>query len=148
MLRLAKLTDYAIVVLAHLAREAHVCVHPASAIAEATGVPQPTVAKVLKSLTREGLVLSSRGVTGGYSLARDPARISVVDVIAAVEGPLALTACAVEGLGCTDEHHCQVAGHWPRINGAVIDALRAVSILDLSRPDPRALSLPPALARS
>lgn len=135
MLRIAKLTDYGIVVMAHLARTAHVCVHPAAEVAEATGVPMPTVQKVLKALAREGMLLSTRGAHGGYSLARDPAQVSVLDVVEALEGPMALTACALhEGEVCADEPHCDVAGHWPRINGAVRHALSQVSLLELSRP--------------
>jgi len=144
MLRIARLTDYAIVLLAHLAREAHVCVHPASEIAEATGIPQPTVAKVLKQLTRAGLLRSVRGAHGGYALDRDPGRVSVADVIDAIEGPVALTACSVHGAGetCGDEANCQLSGHWPRINTAVVGALREVTILELARP---ARSAGPAL---
>lgn len=136
MLRIARMTDYAIVLLAHLVRQAHVCVHPASEVADATGIPQPTVAKVLKQLAREGLLRSVRGAQGGYVLAKDPARVSVADVIAAMEGPVALTACAVHGMGetCGDEDTCHLAGHWPRINEAVVSALRDVSILELARP--------------
>jgi FeS assembly SUF system regulator len=128
------LTDHAIVVLAHLARTAHVCVHPAKEIADATRIPLPTVQKVLKQLSRESLLISTRGARGGYSLARDPAAMSVAQVVEAMEGPLALTTCALTGEGCSDDHDCQVAGHWPVINGAVRTALDAVSILDISRP--------------
>lgn len=139
MLRISKLTDHAIVVLAHLARTAHVCVHPASDISESTRIPLPTTQKVLKQLTREDLLVSVRGARGGYSLARDPETITVADVIAAMEGPLALTSCSLSALmvdheGCTEESHCQVSGHWPLINSAVRSALEAVSILELSRP--------------
>lgn len=137
MLRLAKLTDYAIVVLAHLARHAHQCVHPASELAEATQLPLPTAQKVLKKLTRGGLLLSSRGAHGGYSLARDPATLTLVEVIETVEGPVGLTACSVvEGETCDNEAHCHLSGHWPVINDAVRSALEAVTILDLARTAP------------
>lgn len=133
MLRIGKLTDYALVVLAHLARRSHVCVHPASDIAAETGVPLPTVAKVLKVLARDGLVVSSRGARGGYSLGRDPALISVVEVVEAMEGPIGLTDCAHASGACADQASCDLSGHWPRINEAVRDALLGVSVLDLSR---------------
>jgi FeS assembly SUF system regulator len=112
-------------------------VHPATGIAEATSIPLPTVAKVLKILSREGLLLSTRGVHGGYALARDPAMISLVDVIEAVDGPVALTACAQAGGDCADETHCELPPHWRKINGAVREALERVSILDLARPTVR-----------
>ena len=65
-------------------------------IAATTGIPEPTVAKVLKTLAAGGLVASQRGARGGYRLLRPLSAIPVADVIAAVDGPIALTAC-VEG---------------------------------------------------
>ena len=97
MLKLSKLTDYAVVVLVRLASGDLVQTSPC--IAQATGVPEPTVAKVLKALAGSGLVASQRGARGGYRLARTLSDIPVADVIAAIDGPIALTAC-VEGGGC------------------------------------------------
>lgn len=135
MLRISRLTDHAIVVLAHLARDVDGGLHSAHALSESLAIPQPTVAKVLKCLTRHGLLDSTRGAAGGYQLARDAAEITVVDVVEAVEGPLALTACALEGAdACDEQHHCQVAPHWPPINDAVRAALSKVSMRDLARP--------------
>src|SRR5689334_2036989 len=94
MLRLSKLTDYAVVVLVRLSRETGVQTSPG--IAATTGIPEPTVAKVLKILAAGGLVASQRGARGGYRLLRPLGAIPVSDVIAAVDGPIALTAC-VEG---------------------------------------------------
>lgn len=146
VLRIGKLTDYALVVMAHVARRGHVCVHPAPEIALATGVPLPTVAKVLKVLSREGLVVSIRGARGGYGLGRDPQQISVVDVIEAMEGRIGLTDCSHGDVAaCADEAHCQLAGHWPHINNAVRTALLGVSILDLARSTPRSVGRAPAL---
>ncbi len=137
MLRLSRLTDYAIVVLAHMARTAHVCVHPATDIAEATSIPLPTVQKVLKQLGRDGLLRSVRGARGGYALAVDPAEVTVARVIRCIEGPPALTACSIPGHhSCGDQPHCAVSNHWPVLNAAVVAALEAVSILDVSRPEP------------
>ena len=82
MLRIAKLTDYAIVVLAHMARNAHRCVHPATDLAEQTVVPLPTVQKVLKVLLREGLVVSMRGARGPS--ARAVARCSSLGAMRAI----------------------------------------------------------------
>lgn len=134
MLRIGKLTDYAIVILAHLARRGRVCVSPASDVAADTGIPQPTVAKVLKQLVQNGLVVSSRGARGGYGLARDPARISVLEIIDAMEGPLTLTDCAGDAAACADHTRCGVVGHWPRINHAVRQGLTGVTLLDLAAP--------------
>src|ERR1700744_220170 len=91
MLRLSKLTDYAVVVLVRLSGMEGIQTSPG--IAAATGIPEPTVAKVLKTLTASDLVSSQRGAKGGYRLNRHLSTIPVADVIAAIDGPIALTAC-------------------------------------------------------
>lgn len=141
MLRIGKLTDYAIVVLAHMARNAHRCVHPATDLSEQTAVPLPTVQKVLKVLLREGLVVSMRGARGGYALAEDPASTSLVRILEAMEGPLAMTDCAVAHApsaapaahACHESSTCAMSGHWPLISHTVREALRHVTLLDLSK---------------
>src|SRR4051794_35825658 len=100
MLRLSKLTDYAVVVLVRLSTGDVIQTSPG--IAAAIGIPEPTVAKVLKALAGSGLVASQRGARGGYRLARPLSGIPIVDVIAAVEGPIALTACVDGGSGECD----------------------------------------------
>ena len=138
MLRLSKLTDYAVVVLLRLAQSEAVQTSPG--LAAATGVPEPTVAKVLKTLTAADLVASQRGARGGYRLALPLSAISVSDVIAAVDGPIALTAC-VEGSGadCEVQGMCAVRGRWDVVNDAIRGALGAISLAEL-----RAASIPPA----
>ena len=136
MLRLAKLSDYAIVVLAHVSRCTDRCVHPARDVADKTGLPLPTVQKVMKVMSRAGLVTSVRGACGGYMLAREPSAITLIEVIEAIEGPVGLTACATPGESCADESHCQLSVHWPVINRAVREALERVTILDVSRQQP------------
>jgi FeS assembly SUF system regulator len=136
MLRLSKLTDYAVVVLIRLAGGAEVQTAPQ--IALSTGVPEPTVAKVLKALTAANLVLSSRGAKGGYRLASALTDIPISRVIAAIDGPIALTAC-VEGSGvvCSTQHHCPASGRWNLVNGAIQTALNSISLGDMA-----AVSLP------
>ena len=138
MLRIGKLTDYAIVVLAHMARHAHRCVHPATDLAVGTGAPLPTVQKVLKTLAKEGVVTSMRGARGGYALAADPADTSLMRILEAMEGPLSMTECALpHGGGCQDVGHCGLGAHWPLINETVRGALEQVTLLELSRTRPR-----------
>src|SRR5436189_4549153 len=99
MLRLSKLTDYAVVVLVRLSSGEAVQTSPG--IASSTGIPEPTVAKVLKALAGSGLVASQRGPRGGYRLMRPLAGIPIAGVIAAIDGPIALTACVDGGhVGC------------------------------------------------
>jgi len=136
MLRISKLTDYAVVLTTHLAGEALTGqVAPVRVLAESTGIPEPTASKVLKALSKAGIVDSVRGAHGGYRLARPAAAISVAEVIEALEGPIAVTECVDESTGCTHEAHCGVRGNWQRINAAVQGALDAISLADMARPD-------------
>ena len=147
MLRLSKLTDYAVVVLVRLAAAEGVQTSPG--IAQATGVPEPTVAKVLKTLAAGGLVASQRGAHGGYRLLRPLAAIPIAEVIVAIDGPIALTACVDgSGVGCEASGTCPVRGRWDPVNDAVRDALTHISLADmqpqLPRRAPSFLSLPAA----
>ena len=132
VLRISKLTDYGTVVLAHLA-SAPQAVCSAADVAAATGIGLPTVSKLLKSLGRAELVTSTRGASGGYQLARDPANISAADVIDALEGPVSITECSASDSHCDYEDVCSVGGAWQRINIAIRRALDEVSLLDLLR---------------
>jgi FeS assembly SUF system regulator len=146
MLKLSKLTDYAVVVLVRLS--AGDLVQTSPGIAHATGVPEPTVAKVLKALAGGGLVASQRGARGGYRLARTLADIPVADVIAAIDGPIALTAC-VEGGCCESEHFCSMAGRWDPVNMAIQRALNGISLADMQEAAiPRAFRIPRVAAQS
>lgn len=145
MLRIGKLTDYAIVVLAHMARHAHRCVHPATDLAEATSIPLPTVQKLLKTLQREGFVQSMRGARGGYALVDDPAQTSLLRLLESLEGPIAMTDCAAGApSGCSCAPDCTVSGHWSIIGDAIATALGQVTLLDLARSRPRTGGVSPA----
>ena len=103
-------------------------------LAAATGVPTPTVAKLLKLLVKGGLVVSWRGVNGGYALTRSIDEITAADIIEALEGPVALTAC-VDGsdADCVVESFCPMRGGWEKINRAIRTALEDVSLAELSQ---------------
>lgn len=141
MLRLSKLADYAVVVLVRLSQDAPCQTSPG--IAAATGVPEPTVAKVLKALAAAGLVTSQRGARGGYRLAQPLSEVSVAAVVTAIDGPIALTAC-VEGssVGCEAECTCPVRGRWDLVNFAIREALSAISLADMAAVTPRARANP------
>jgi FeS assembly SUF system regulator len=141
MLRLSKLTDYAVVVLMRLGEAEPEAVQTAPGIARATGVPEPTVAKVLKALAQSGLVAATRGARGGYRLTRPFAAIPIAEIIAAIDGPIALTAC-VDGAtaSCEVACLCAVRGRWNLVNDAIRDALGAITLADM-----RDASLPAAL---
>ena len=130
MLRLSKLTDYAVVVLVRL--DAGTEVQTSPGIAATTGIPEPTVAKVLKSLAASGLVTSQRGARGGYRLARQLEDIPVGDVIGAMDGPIALAAC-VDGATteCESLALCPVRGRWDPVNDAIRRALSGITLADM-----------------
>lgn len=133
MLRVGKLTDYATVVMTSFARQPQ-RLHSANEIAVELGLALPTVSKVLKALVQHGLLASHRGAKGGYSLAAAPEEISVAQIIAAIEGPIALTECSDTSGLCGQEPQCSVRGNWLRINSAVRDALERVTLAELARP--------------
>lgn len=130
MFKVNKLTDYATVVLIEIAQSN--VVRSSQHFSERTGIPVPTVAKLMKSLSKAGLVVSQRGAGGGYVLGRPPADITVADVIQAVEGPIALTACAdTSDEQCGIEAVCPMHGKWNKVNQAVRAALADVTLADM-----------------
>jgi FeS assembly SUF system regulator len=134
MIRLTKQTDYGIVLLSQLATSSaeH---HNAPGLARDTHLPLPMVSKILKLLARAGLLESHRGVKGGYRLARSPAEISVAEIIAALEGPIAITECAPDSSEeCSYEAFCRVRANWQRIHRAVRDALGSVTLQEMAAP--------------
>lgn len=135
MLRISKLTDYGTLILTHMAGHPD-RVHSAAGLAEALGLGLPTVSKVLKTLGRHALVSSQRGAHGGYVLARVPERITVADVIDALEDqPFGLTECSAGNGVCSIESDCRIRDNWLRINIVVRGALQAVNIADMVHPD-------------
>lgn len=131
MLKINKLTDYAIVILSRLSRQKEL-VATARALSESTRIPWPTVIKLLKLLSKSGLVHATQGRRGGYALARGPAHISVTDVIEAIEGPVGLTECTREDGECGIRDACCVKAHWPVISAAVRASLDNVSLESLA----------------
>ena len=141
MLRLSKLADYAVVVLIRLSSTEECQTSPN--VAAMTGLPEPTVAKVLKALASAGLVASQRGARGGYRLAQPLATIAVAEVVAAIDGPVALTACTGTHAGnCEAEPICPVRGRWDPVNDAVLAALSRITLADLSATMPRPRPIP------
>ncbi|MDG2335732.1 MAG: SUF system Fe-S cluster assembly regulator [Myxococcota bacterium] len=144
MFRLSKLTDYGIVILAelasHSARESAGGEPGASPsmnareLAEHVDLPLPVVSKVLKALTRAEILESQRGTKGGYSLARDPAELTVSAMIAALDGPLALTQCSEGTDVCELEATCSIKNPWQVINHVVQNALASITLADLTNP--------------
>lgn len=134
MIRITRETDYGIILLCLMAREAGQS-FSAATLAQRRGLPLPMVSKILKNLTRGGILQSQRGAQGGYRLARPPQVISVADIIDTLEGPIALTECSPGAAGeCLHQDRCTVSGHWTRINRAVREALEQVTLWEMSFP--------------
>jgi FeS assembly SUF system regulator len=134
MIRLSRITDYGIVLMVQLARDAAGEARNARNLAAKADLPAPVVSKVLKSLARAGLLESQRGSKGGYTLARCADEISVPEMITALEGPISLTECTVHPGACSQESSCDVREPWQRINSAVHSALAKISLADLTAP--------------
>ncbi|MBY0335598.1 MAG: SUF system Fe-S cluster assembly regulator [Acetobacteraceae bacterium] len=137
MLRLSKLTDYAVLVLARMGEPGpQPALQTAPGLAGRTGLPEPTVAKVLKILAQSGLVEGLRGAKGGYRLVKPLPDIRLSEVVVAFDGPIALTACVEGGDGsCSAEAGCPVRGRWDPVNAAIRNALAGITIADLAGPE-------------
>lgn len=133
MLKLGKLADYSTVIMTVLASDAD-RMYSAAELASRTHVAAPTVAKLLKQLTRGGLVESLRGAHGGYRLARSASSITIAEIIAAIDGPIALTQCSVHKGNCAVESHCGVRSNWRLINQTVRNALASVTLAQMAAP--------------
>ena len=131
-MRLSNLADYAVVAMCAASRHCGGAKTSAGELAAETGLPVPTVQKLVSKLSAAGLLRSSRGAGGGLQLARPAAAITVADIVEAVEGPIALTAC-IEGADCSVEHECLVKPHWPVVNEALRGALAAIPLTQLAR---------------
>jgi FeS assembly SUF system regulator len=137
VIRLSKLADYGIVMITNMARDPQ-RQHNAAEIASASHIALPMASKILKALTRAGLLTSYRGAKGGYGLARRPDQISAVEIITALEGPIGLTECTVHPGQCVQEASCHVREPWQRINSVVREALARVTLEELATPEPGA----------
>jgi FeS assembly SUF system regulator len=133
MIKLGKLTDYAVVIAAKLSQEGLSVSRSAHYLSEKTGIPEPTVAKVLKQLTKGQIVQSVRGATGGYHLARPADTISIAEIVVAMDGPISIVSCAGESNElCKAEVQCPVKGNWEPVNRAMKAALENVKLSDMA----------------
>ena len=134
-MRLSHLADYAVVLMTAAARRPADARLSATELSAETGVPLPTAQKLMGQLAASGLLRSARGAAGGYSLAKPAGEISLADMVEAVEGPIAMTACSGhEGPSdCALDAHCRVKPHMGVVGNAVRSALGAVSLTELAQ---------------
>lgn len=131
-MRLSSLADYAVVMMSACARHCGGTRTNAGQLAEETGIPLPTVQKLVSRLSAAGLLRSARGAGGGFKLARPAAAISLAEIVEAIEGPIAMTSCVEQGRhDCGLEGTCNVQAHWPVVNQAVRGALAGVPLTQL-----------------
>jgi len=133
LIRINKLTDYAMLLLTRLAA-APQQLHSAQQLASTSALELPTVSKVLKLLNQAGLLESVRGAHGGYRLARPARDISVLDVISAIEGPFAMVECSIAPGRCDHEANCGYKGNWHVIENEISGLLARLSISDMQLP--------------
>jgi FeS assembly SUF system regulator len=131
MLKLTKRADYGLIALRHLV-EGDKPSATAKEIAETYGIPLALLAKVLQKLTRSGLLASEQGVYGGYRLARDPSRITALEIIQTIDGPVLLTACLTEHGHCDQSERCNVRAPLKKVHEGILNLLRNISLLDMS----------------
>ena len=142
MIRISRMADYGVVALSFMARDAS-RLYSAATVAEGTGLPLPSVSKLLKLLVKSGVVTSRRGVSGGYGLGRAPNKISVADLVTAVDGPIALADCLEKSSGsaCGIESFCVIREPWQKVSDAIRVALEEVTLADITSSFPARLNV-------
>lgn len=130
MIRISKLADYAVVILAEMARQPAVL--SATAMASATNLSETTVAKVLKILARENILIATRGAAGGYELSRSADQITITQIIEAMDGPIGVVDCAEETRAdCQLSETCKMQTNWALVNDAIRSALSNVTLTQM-----------------
>lgn len=135
MIRLTKQADYGILLMTQFARAGSSGVLSASDLATRSGLSLPMVNKTLKLLSKAGLLVSTRGVNGGYQMSRASDAITLEQVIVAVDGPIALTECHEHGPhDCGLSAHCPTKVNWGIINDALRNSLSGITLLQMVHP--------------
>jgi FeS assembly SUF system regulator len=133
MLRISKLADYAIIIVSYMAHKSQQILN-AKQIAEGIHISLPTVSKVLKLLGAAQIVTSTRGIDGGYQLARMANHITIAQIVAAIEGTLAMTECCSSATLCALDSFCSIKENWKTINNIILNALGSLTLADMMKP--------------
>jgi FeS assembly SUF system regulator len=148
MLRLSKKADYALIAMKHLAhKDAGATSTCAREIAEQYDIPIELMAKVLQRLVRSGLLVSTQGTRGGYTLSRASESISVADVIEAIDGPFTVTACSSDKQACDQYGKCSVRGPLWQIRERIVQTLGMVTLADMASEQEPTFAAPVAVVR-
>ena len=132
MLKLTKKADYGLIALKHLAMPGRAGTASAKEIADAYGMPLPLLAKILQKLTKTGLLVSVPGSSGGYKLAKRPEKISALEVIHAIDGPIILTTCFTAHGRCDQSDKCTVREPLRKVHEAIVELLSKITISDMA----------------
>jgi Rrf2 family protein len=131
MLKLTKKADYGLMAMKHLAERAHEGACSAKDVADAYGIPQEALAKILQTLVKAGLLQSQHGANGGYMLARAANKISAFEVIRAIDGPLFITSCITVRGECGQSGRCTIREPLRRVNESIEQVLRRITISEM-----------------
>jgi len=142
VLKLTKKADYGLIALRHLASVPG-ATSSTKDIADTYHLPVPLLAKVLQKLTRAGILSSVAGTNGGYKLSRDPQRISALEVVRAIDGPVILTHCFTEHGVCDQSENCTVREPLRRVHEAILELLNRFTITELAESPATRLTPPP-----
>lgn len=144
MLKLSKKADYGLIAVKHLAVHGQAGACSAHDIAEEYGISTTLMAKVLQRLARHAVVIAKHGPSGGYQLAKEPGKISALEVISAIDGPVLITSCVTSHGPCDATHRCSVREPLRRVNEGILDLLGRVTIAQLSEDaqEPMLVELP------
>jgi len=130
-LRLTNAADYAVRSMLYIASLPEGRVVLRSEVAETQKIPSSFMAKILRGLVRAGLLRSSRGVHGGFALARPASEINLLDVVEAIEGPVALTQCIPDPDACEHSANCPANAVWVRVQEKIGEVLQAATLEEL-----------------
>lgn len=133
MLKLTKKADYGLIAMRHLAEHAPSGSCSAKDMAEAYGMPQEALAKILQRLAKAGLLVSQYGINGGYTLARAAEQISALEVIRAIEGPLFITSCVTVRGECGQSSRCKVREPLRKVSQSIEEVLARITIAEMAQ---------------
>jgi len=132
MLKLTKKADYGLIALKHLASGRSGGSASAKEIAATYRIPLPLLSKVLQKLARNGILESAQGTNGGYRLARAPGKISALEIIRTIDGPITLTSCYTKHGDCDQSERCTVREPLRKVHEGILNLLGSITILDMS----------------
>ena len=130
-MKLTAQTRYALRILLDLAANGGNAPRPIKEIAASQGISEKFIARIVVPMRRAGLLASARGVRGGLLLGRFPEKISLLDILEATDGPLAIATCLARPGTCPRQGRCAAECAWRRVNDALADTLRAIPLSEI-----------------